>query len=190
MTDNRQFAPKGYVDTQVATKVSTGASLSVLGAPTANFGFGGFRLNNVADPVSAQDVATLQWVLNQFPQYPPSYTIRLNIGDVPSFFESVTSTGDKNNAQICSVASYDSGTAGGIAFFTVFLDGLPFGTGNYEVMTQIRSNRGTTTGVNLDNDMTYLTVFAKTTTSFRLMVEETFNVVQNVSFICLLVPSP
>ena len=51
VTDNRQFTPKIYVDTQVATKVSTGASLSVLGAPTANYGFGNFRVKNVADPV-------------------------------------------------------------------------------------------------------------------------------------------
>jgi len=39
------------VDTQVGLKVNTGASLSVLGAPTANFGFGDFRVKNVADPV-------------------------------------------------------------------------------------------------------------------------------------------
>lgn len=38
------------------------ASLSDLSAPTADFGFGGFKLTNLADPVSAQDAATKSYV--------------------------------------------------------------------------------------------------------------------------------
>lgn len=38
------------------------ASLSDLSAPTADFGFGGFKLTNLADPVNAQDAATKSYV--------------------------------------------------------------------------------------------------------------------------------
>lgn len=38
------------------------ASLSDLSAPTADFGFGGFKLTGLADPVNAQDAATKNYV--------------------------------------------------------------------------------------------------------------------------------
>lgn len=95
--------PKGYVDTQVGLKVNTGASLSVLGAPTANFGFGDFRLKNLADPVDPQDAATRAWTLARIGE-PKIISFRMRCGNVP----------------------FTSGSAGSVNTFTVDSTNFPY----------------------------------------------------------------
>jgi len=75
----------------------------------------------------------------------------------------LSSTGDKDYASICNSVNYDSGVAGGIAYFTFNIN-PPFGNGKYDILTTVRSNRTTTSNLNLDNDITVLTPFAKTST--------------------------
>lgn len=91
---------RGHMETRLGTRVATGSSLSSLGAPTTNFDFATNRLTGLGNPVNAQDAATRQWVLDQLSalgvsSYPSSYTIRINIGDIPSSIESLASTGDQ-----------------------------------------------------------------------------------------------
>ena len=83
--------------------------------------------------------------------YPSTYCIRINVGDVPSIHESFDSTGDKDYASIVSTVQYVATNSGIPAYFIVTFSGLPFGTGNYEVLTSCKSLRGSASG--LDNDI-------------------------------------
>lgn len=82
---------------------------------------------------------------------------------------------------------YDSANVTGVNVLIVNLNGMPFGTGNYEILTQIRSNRSYGL-INNDNDQTYILPFSKSYTQFSLFFEESYNVVQDISIICVLVP--
>lgn len=160
------------METRLATRVAQGATISGLSSPTADFAFNAKKITNLADPVSPQDAATRKWVLDQLTalgvsSYPSSYTVVLNVGDIPSNIESWAATGDKDGTSIATSTSYTN-QSGSQGYYTVNLRTSPtgpFGTGSYDVIVGLRSLRSGTPST-LDNDVSVPLVCNKTASSF------------------------
>lgn len=64
-SDDRSLVPRGWVNTQLATKASTSTPLSSFAVPTANVSMNSKRITSLADPVDNGDAASRSWVLTQ-----------------------------------------------------------------------------------------------------------------------------
>lgn len=80
--------------------------------------------------------------------YPPYYTFKIAIGDVPSGVESFAST-----ANLITAVNYNN-ISSSTGYYEVILSGFPFGllgADNYEVILSVRSGRLSISA--LDNDI-------------------------------------